>query len=217
MGEETQHAFRYVAVQPERAGKWDTIKTASHLHDVLTDLQTDASGRVNYGRAFGYAWLLAHWPGNPDDRPCVRTLKYHMAKLKRAGLVEVRAVGFGGGMTVRLIGSAKWQTARPAPAVQLSLLLPAVATMKGKSVGNPVEKQSESTVSQIHMGQDFAPVGGKTLPHKEVKNLAEETIGAVAAAHAMPRVWKTKKELEARRLLLLDQAEAVQREFKSAG
>jgi hypothetical protein len=210
---------RFVAVQPERAGKWDAIRTASHLHDVLIDLQTDASGRVNYGRAFGYAWLLAHWPGNPDDRPCVRTLKYHMAKLKRAGLVEVRQVGIrghGGGMTVRLIGSAKWQTARPAPAVQLSLLLPAVATMKGKPVENPVKKQSESTVSADPLGQDFAPTGGKTLPHKEVKNLTEETIGAVAAAHAVPRVWKTKKELEARRRLLLDQAETVQTKYKSA-
>jgi len=208
---------RYVAVQPERAGKWDTIKTASHLHDVLTDLQTDASGRVNYGRPFGYAWILARWPGNPDDRPCVRTLKRYMAKLKRAGLVEIRVTGFGGGMTVRLIGSAKWQTARPAPAAQLSLFLPAVATMKGRPVDNPVEKQSKSSVSQIHMGTDVSPNGGQNCPRKEVKNLTEETIGAVAAAHAMPRVWKTKKELEARRLLLLEQAEAVQKKFQSAG
>ena len=211
---------RYVAVQPERAGKWDTIKTASHLHDVLTDLQTDASGRVNYGRPFGYAWLLAHWPGNPDDRPCVRTLKYHMAKLKRAGLLEIHQAGIrghGGGMTVRLIGSAKWQTVRPAPAVQLSLLLPAVATMKGRPVDKPVKKQHESSVSGVPLGQDFAPTGGKTLPHKEVKNLSEETIAAVAAAHAVPRPWKTKKELEERRRLLLDQADAVQKKFQGAG
>jgi hypothetical protein len=211
---------RYVAVQPERAGKWDAIRTASHLHDVLIDLQTDASGRVNYGRPFGYAWLLAHWPGNPDDRPCVRTLKRHMAKLKRAGLAEIRQVGIrghGGGMTVRLIGSAKWQTPRPAPAVQLSLLLPAVAAMKGQPVEKPVQKQPKSTASRVPLGTDVSPTGGQICPHKEVKNLTEETIGAVAAAHAVPRVWKTKKELEARRLLLLEQAEALQKRFKSAG
>jgi hypothetical protein len=208
---------RYVAVQPERAGKWDTIKTASHLHDVLTDLQTDASGRVNYGRPFGYAWLLAHWPGNPAERPSLRTLKRYMSKLKRAGLVEVRVTAFGGGMSVRLIGSAKWQVERPTPAVQLSLFAPAVAPIqKAKPVEIPVENQRVSTVSQIHMGPDVSPVGGQICPRKEVKNLTEETIGAVAAAHALPRLWKSKKELDARRRLLLVQAEAVQRKFKSA-
>ena len=212
-----QYGSRYVAVQPERAGKWDTIKTASHLHDVLTDLQTDASGRVNYGRAFGYAWLLAHWPGNPDDRPTVRTLIRHMAKLKRAGLVEVHHIGFrgfNGGMTVRLIGSAKWQTARPAPAVQLSLLLPAVATMKGK----PVEKQRKSGLESELPVSDTSVLNRVTdLSSKEVKKQAKETIGAVAAAHAVPRVWKTKKQLDARRRLLLDQADAIQKKFQSAG
>ncbi|MFZ1005262.1 MAG: hypothetical protein WAN65_00390, partial [Candidatus Sulfotelmatobacter sp.] len=193
---------------------WNTIKTAAHLEDVLTDLQCDASGRVNYGRPFGYAWLLAHWPGNPDERPCVRTLKYHMAKLKRAGIVQVKVVGFGGGMIVRLLRSAKWQGERPTPAEQLSLLLPRVAPIR---TGKPVEKQRESSVSQIHMGQDFAPVGGKTLPRKEVKNLAEETISTIAAAHSVPRVWKTKKELDDRRRLLLKQAESIQQKFKSAG
>lgn len=210
--------FRYVAGRPERAGEWNTIKTAAHLEDVLTDLQCDASGRVNYGRPFGYAWLLAHWPGNPDDRPCIRTLKYHMAKLKRAGLIEIRVVGFGGGMVVRLLRSAKWQEQRPAPAEQLPLLLPRVAQIRGgKVVEDPVKKSRKSTVSQIHMGQDFAPNGGKTLPRKEVKNLPEETIRAVASAHAMPGVRKTGKELDARRRVLLDQAEMLQKKYKSAG
>jgi hypothetical protein len=214
--------FRYVAVHPERAAKWDAIKTASHLHDVLTDNQTDAGGRVNYGRPIGYAWLLSRWPGNPDDRPTVRTLKRHMAKLKREGLAEVRVLGFGGGMVVRLLGSAKWQEERPAPAVQLPLLLPAIAPIRrGKAVekptDNPVEKQSKSTVSQIHMGTDVSPNGGQTCPRKEVKNLPEETIRAVAAAHAVPRLWKTEKELDARRRLLKEQADALKDKYKTAG
>ena len=83
-------------------------------------------------------------------------------------------------------------------------------------VEKPVEKQRKSTVSQIHMGQDFAPVGGKTLPRKEVKNLPEETIRGMAVAHAMPRVEKTQKELDTRRRLLLDQAEMLQQKVKSS-
>jgi hypothetical protein len=206
--------FRYVAIQPDRAAQWETLRSAFALHELLTDLQCDATGRVNYGRPFGYAWLLAHWPGNPDDRPTVRTLKRHMAKLKRAGLVGVRVVGFGGGMVVRMLGSAKWQQERPAPAVQLPLLLPRVAPIRE---GNPVEKQSKSTVSQIHMGTELSPVGGQSCPRKEVKNLAEETIRAVANAHSLPPVEKSRKELDARRRLLLDQAEMLQRKYKTAG
>jgi hypothetical protein len=213
--------FRYVAVQPDRAAQWKNLGSACGLHDVLTDLQCDASGRVNYGRPFGYAWLLAHWPGNPDNRPCVRTLKYHMAKLKRAGLVEVRNVGmrgFNGGMVVRLLGSAKWQQERPAPAEQLPLLLPRVAQIRSsKPVDKPVENLSESTVSQIHMGQDLAPTGGKGLPRKEVKNQAEEKIRALAREKSVPRVEKTAAELDARRRLLLDQADLLKKKYKSAG
>jgi hypothetical protein len=210
--------FRYVAVQPDRAAQWKNLRSAFALHELLTDLQCDAGGRVNYGKPFGYAWLLARWPGNPDERPTVRTLKRHMAKLKRAGLVAVRVTGFGGGMVVRLLGSAKWQQERQAPAFQLPLLLPAVASIqKGKPVDNPVGKQRKSTVSQIHMGTELSPVGGQSCPRKEVKNLAEETISAVAAAHSVPKLSKTKKELDARRRLLLDQAEMLKQKFKSAG
>jgi hypothetical protein len=209
--------FRYVAVQPDRAGMRKKIKTASFLHDVLTDLQCDSSGRVNYGRPFGYAWLLAHWPGNPDHRPPLRTLKRHMAILKRAGLVEVHVVGFGGGMVLRLLGSAKWQEERPAPAVQLPLLLPRVARMEGRPVDNPVEKQRKSTVSQIHTGPNMAPVGGQTWPRKDVKNEAEEKIRALAREKSLPRVEKTKQELDARRRLLLDQEYQIKTKFKSTG
>ncbi|MBZ5700276.1 MAG: hypothetical protein LAN84_00355 [Acidobacteriia bacterium] len=210
--------FRFVPVQPDRAAQWESLRSAFALHELLTDLQCDSSGRVNYGRPFSYTWLLARWPGNPDDRPCLRTLKYHMAKLKRAGLVDVRVIGFGGGMTVRLLGSAKWQNEAPAPAAQLPLLAPPVATIRreGKAVDNPVEKQWISTVSQIHMGQTLAPVGGKSLPRKEVKNLPEETIRAVTAVHSLPRVEKTGEELDARRRLLMDQAEMLQQKLRSS-
>lgn len=210
--------FRYVALQPDRAAQWKKLRSALALHELLTDLQCDASGRVNYGRPFGYAWLLARWPGNPDHRPCIRTLKYHMAKLKRAGLVEVRSVGlrgFNGGIVVRLLGSAKWQEERPAPAVQLPLLSPAVASIgRGKPVSKPVEKHRKCSPP---LGQEFAPTGGKSLPPKEVKNTPEETIRSVAAQKAVPRVEMSAKELDARRRLLLDQADLLKKKYKSAG
>jgi hypothetical protein len=211
--------FRYVAVQPDRAALRKKIKTASFLQDVLTDCQTDARGYVNYGRPISYAWIRSRWPGNPDDRPCVRTLKYHMADLKRARLVEVRKVAFGGGMVVRMLGSAKWQEERAALAVQLPLFAPRIAPFRGveKPVDNPVEKQCKSTVSQIHMGQDFAPLWGKTLPRKDVKNLPEETIRAVAAAHAVPSVEMTDAQLLERRELLRKQARMLEEKFKNAG
>lgn len=209
--------FRYVALQPDRAAQWKKLRSALALHELLTDLQSDASGRVNYGRPFGYAWLLAHWPGNPDERPTIRTLKRHMAKLKRAGLVEVRTVGqpgFNGGMVVALIGSAKWQEERQAPAVQLPLLLPAVASIgRGKPVSKPVENQRKS---EALGGTELSPTGGQSCPPKEVKNTPEETIRSVAAQKAVPRVEMSAKELDARRRLLLDQADLLTKKFKSA-
>jgi hypothetical protein len=109
------------AIPPSRIGDLKKLKTASYLHDFLIDHQTDASGMVHYGRAISYAWIRAHWPGNPDERPPVRTLQRHMAALKRAGAVHVRVLGFGAGMVVRVLASAKWQNVVPVPAQQMPL------------------------------------------------------------------------------------------------
>lgn len=226
---------RYVPIQPDRAGAWKKIKTASHLHDLLVDLQTDATGRVNYGRPFGYAWILSHWPGNPDHRPSVCTLKRHMATLKRAGLVEVRVVGFGGGMMVRLLGSAKWKNELPPPAEQLSLLSPVrpIRTAEKpvekavekplnpvenlwKSCGKPVEKLWISTVSKFHMGSSLIPNGDQVRSRKELKNKSKETITALSRDQSMPPAVENT-DTEARRRLLLEQAEAIKAKYKTAG
>lgn len=209
--------FRFVAIPPSRIGDRKKLKTASYLHDFLVDHQTDASGLVHYGRPISYAWVRAHWPGNPDERPPVRTLQRHMAALKRAGAVHVRVLGFGAGMVVRILGSAKWQNVVPVPAQQMPLFA-APPTSIGKSpVENPVKKQRKSTVSNNHMPPYMAVVGRQIWRRKEVKNKAEETISALAREKSLPRVEKTAAELEARRQLLLRQAVEVHQKYKSPG
>jgi hypothetical protein len=144
-----------------------------------------------------------------------------MAKLKREGLVEVRVIGFGGGMVVRLLDSAKWQNERPVPAEQIPLFAPRVASIqRGRPVENPVDKPVEmlrnSTVSNFHMGTELSPVEGQSCPRKEVKNLSEETIRGVSRTHSMPVVRKTPEELAERRRLLQIQADALMRKVKTS-
>lgn len=206
-----------MAICPDRLGDRKKIKAASYLHDFLVDHQTDAGGRVNYGRPFGYAWVRAHWPGNPDERPPIRTLQRYMATLKSAGKVEVRVLGFGAGMIVRVIGSAKWRKEMQPPAVQLPLLAPPPIRFPQSAVDNPVEKPRESTVSRFHTPPNMAVVDRQKWRRKEVKNLAEETISGASRSHAVRSVEKTTEELAARRQFLSDQAEMLQHKFKSSG
>lgn len=206
--------FRFVAIPPSRIGDRKKLKTASYLHDFLVDHQTDATGMVHYGRPISYAWVRAHWPGNPDERPPVRTLQRHMAALKRAGTVHVRVLGFGAGMVVRVLGSAKWQNVVPVPPQQLSLFAAPPIQISECPVENPVKKQRKSSVSQNHTPPNMAVVGRQMWRRKEVKNKAEETIAALAREKSMPRVEKTNAELEARRQLLLRQAVEVHQKYK---
>ena len=152
-------AFRFVAVSPGRVEDKKKIGTASFLHDFLVDHQTDAAGRVNYGKAIGYAWIRAHWLAAPP----IRTLKWQMAKLKRAGLVEIRVLGFGGGMLLRLIDSAKWKKSLPRPAEQLPLISNVKPIREKKAVENPVDKQWESECVQISHGARNCPRWGQKV------------------------------------------------------
>lgn len=207
----------YVPISPSRLGLMKKLQLASYLHDFLVQHQTDAHGHVNYGRPFGYAWIRARWPGNPDDRPCVRVLKKYMARLKQCGLVHVRTVRNLGGMTVRLLHSVKWPAAVPERAVQLPLYSPPPTPIRREEVQDSVDKQGKSTGKKICLGHERAPSRGTSVPRKEVKNKEKETIRSVALAHAVPTVEKSQRELDARRRLLLDQADALKRKYKSAG
>jgi len=207
-------AFRYVAVQPTRIGDHRKLGKASYLLDFLTDHQTDAEGRVNYGRPFGYAWIRANWHGNPDDRPAERTLKRHMAILKRGGQVEIRVLGFGNGMMVRVVGSAKWQREIPPPAEQIPMFVQLPVEIRTrKTCGKP----DFSTVSHYHRGPKVALVGGQKWPRKEVKKYNEEKRTGASRLDAYGFVEKTEEELEARLRLLRDQAEILNQKFKRTG
>jgi hypothetical protein len=91
--------FRYVPIDTSRIEQKKKLGTASYLHDFLVDHQTDAEGKVNYGKPFGYRWIRSRWEGAPS----VPTLKRHMARLRKNGFVAVRVLGFGGGMVVTVI------------------------------------------------------------------------------------------------------------------
>jgi len=210
---------RYVPIAPSRLGLMKKLQLASYLHDFLVEHQTDANGHVNYGHAFGYDWIRAHWPGNPDERPCLRVLKKYMACLKRCGLAEVKVVGEIHEMRVRLIDSVKWPQQLPAPAIQLSLYSPLPIPIR-KGVEKPVENQRETENRKKARGMSMPSASearGTIVPRKEVKKRAKETITSVGRAHAMPAVEKTREELDARRRLLLDQADALKRKYKTAG
>jgi hypothetical protein len=148
--------FRYTPVQPARKEQQKKLGRASYLEDFLIEFQTDAGGRVNYGKPFGYAWIRARWL----NAPSIPTLKRYMARLKRAGRLRVSVLGFGGGMIVRLIGSAKWQNVPALQPEQISLFGAKIRAIAcGKAVEKPVEKLSKTTVSQIHMGSVLIPMG----------------------------------------------------------
>jgi hypothetical protein len=198
--------FRFVAVHPDRPALWK-LGAAAALHDLLIDNQTDPQGRVFYGHPISYAWLYARWPGNPDERPVIRTLQRYMAKLKRAGLVQVRRAGMSDGMRVVLLGSAKWANAAPPPPVQMPLYAPKTLSI---SRGRPVEKQRKSDTPAT---TDVSFTRRQMCRRKEVRSKPEEKITVASLSHAMPRVQKTQDELAERRRLLREQAEALQEKF----
>lgn len=193
------------------------LGSAAALHDLLIDNQTDAAGRVFYGHPISYAWIHARWPGNPDERPVIRTLKRYMSKLKVSGLVRVKKAGMVDGMRVVLLGSAKWANVAAPPPVQLPLLLPQpVSISRGKPSGIAVENQSKTTE---RAGTDVSLPWGQMCPRKEVRSKAKEKVYGDTLAAARSSPVENLAALDARRKLLRDQAEQLAAKFnsKSAG
>ena len=100
-------AFRYVAIQPARIEARERLGPASYLHDFLVDHQTDAAGNVNYGKPFGYAWIRSRWL---QCSAATHAEAAHGAAAA-AGRDCIEVMGFGAGMKVKIVNSAKW--ARP--------------------------------------------------------------------------------------------------------
>lgn len=196
--------FRFVAIHPSRVDERKKIGPASFLHDFLVDRQTNAEGKVNYGKAISYAWIRARWP----EAPPIRTLKRHMARLKAAGRVTVRKLPFGDGMLVRILGSAKWAQ----EAAQMKLFPPPeIVSISG---GRPVEKQWKSAAP---IGPKVAPLWGQKWPYKEVKNLREEKNNCRSARSARASPVEDAAALEERRRLLADQAQILQAKYRTSG
>jgi hypothetical protein len=163
--------FRYVAVAPDRIEQRGKLGSASYLHDFLVDHQTDASGNVNYGKPFGYAWIAAHWA----NAPSLRTLKRDMARLKRLGHIELRLVDVNGSgarkaMAVKILGSVKFSSLVSVPAVQAPLFAPRIASM-------PCAKAVKNSGTGSHgVMPNVAPGEGQKWPPKEVrKELKKQT------------------------------------------
>lgn len=196
--------FRYVAIQPARIEDRKKLGPASYLHDFLVDHQTDPEGNVNYGKAFGYAWIRARW----KEAPTIRTMKRYMRRLKAAGCVWVQQQPWGGGMRVRVLGSAKWPT-QPA---QLALFPPPepLSINSGKAVGKLSKPKSL-------MGTKVALSWGQKCPPNEVKNLREEKNNTAPLAIARSSPVEDAAALTARRRLLADQARMLQQKYKTSG
>jgi hypothetical protein len=203
---------RFVPISPDTLQRHDLHAAALQLYYFLVDQQTSADGVVFYGKAVGYAWIQSRYL-----RGSLRSLKRHMRALKDAGFVEVRRE-FHGGMRIRLPRSVKFAKADPPPAVQLSLYAPEPTPIRGgKPVDKPVENLLESCeYPENHRATDGPMVGPRMAPERS-KEPIKEKITTAAKAHVVPRLWKTEKDLDARRRLLLEQAEAIKDKYKSAG
>ncbi len=202
--------FPYVAINPARIVKAKTIGTASFLHDLLVDRQTDAGGRVNYGRPIGYAWIRAEWEKEGGDPPPLRTLHRYVKALKDAGEIEVRRIPWGGGMTVRILASVKWADVPQ----QMNLFAPnPVVIDVRKSRGKAEEKLRESCERRISYrakngGVSEAKNGGlKTLRKEEEQ--PKRRGAAVPAGGSVVEI----DGFEERRRVLQSQAEELIRKY----
>lgn len=203
----------FVPVHPERVALWKAIGAAAALHDLLVERQTDFDGRVNYGKPVGYAWIRAQWEKKGGNAPAARTLDRYMQRLKRAGLVRVTRVPWGGGMKIRIIGSVKWANAAP-PAHQLNLFTPEpVLISRGKACGDPSGNLRESCGEAFSYGaRSGAVTNAKSGALKKLRK-EQETPKRRADRPAPADTPVDIQAFEERRALLRQQAEELKRKF----
>lgn len=163
----------YTPISPSRLDSSKELRSACQLHDFLVEHQTEADGRVNYGKPFSYAWIRAHWRSDGDvlKSPKVRTLERHMALLKKHGMVQVQRIPWGGGMKVRVVGSVKWKPQEPTQA-QLSLFPPAEIVLITSI--KPVENLSKQNSYTAKNGGMERSLNRQIWRFKEVKKQTKE-------------------------------------------
>lgn len=136
-----------------------------------------------------------------------------MQLLKRAGLVYVTRLTWGGGMKIRILKSVKWANA-PAPVQQLNLFTPEpVLITRGKPCGDVSENLRESCGGAFphtakNGGLTTAKNGGLKKLRKEQetpKRRAERSSPTGSAVDI--------QAFEERRALLRQQAEELKRKF----
>lgn len=97
------------------------IGRARLLLDFYVHHQTEASGKVYYGKALTYKWISKRIV----ECPSARTLERYNAKLRENGYITTKTVirdGAAVGFTVQLRNQAKFRTAPDSrPAVQIGL------------------------------------------------------------------------------------------------
>ena len=183
--------FPWIGQTPELiSGKhWHAIGKARLLLDFFTHHQTDASGRVHYGKPITYGWIRK----KIANCPCERTLKSYAARLKREGYIETRRVWDGYrslGFKVRVLNQAKF-----APPRQLGLFTPEVTEFstafsterRGKAVGNLLKPAAA-------WGQEVAPLRGQEVAPRSKTDKSYETTNSIAPpARVTPPRWKSAK------------------------
>lgn len=193
--------FRYVAIAPDRKELRKLVGPAWALHEFLVDKQTHEDGRVNYGKAIGYAWIRAKWA----DCPPLRSVKRHMARLKAVGLVWTQQLPFGEGMKVRVLQSAKWAPqASQLPLFEQPNLL---SITSGKAVG--MLRESTSLI-----GPKVAPQRCQKWHRNEVKNLREETNNSNTVAESRSSPVEDARRVRMRRAFLEQQIVQLQQRAK---
>ena len=168
--------FRYIAVAPGRVdGKHvAAMGKAVFLFDFLIHHQTDAEGRVYYGKPISYPWIEERF-SNPPPR---RTLRRWMTTLRLEGYIKIRRPHFGDArMIVSIAAPKKW------PAPRQSELFP-VSIASGKAFENPSEILSNSQPNQ--RPEVAAPNGQKWPLNSYMKKQREETRKTAAPAAASP-------------------------------
>lgn len=183
------------------------IGPARLLLDFYTQHQTDAHGRVWYGKAISYRWIA----GRILECPPKRTLERWQRQLRENGYIETHTVvreGAAMGFTVRMLNQAKFNTRPAAIAGQQESLFdrplhfpahPMCADAAAKAVQKSVEKPVEKKISGGGVPSNLTGGTVKSVVVKEViQKRAEGNNQHPRAETARDVRWREVREFRQR-------------------